>query len=92
MEFIPEDNLKGPGVRPKGEHTLKGSAQTQVIGLELGSWETPVRRESVRFQSQARRSREGKTVTRSRTANDLRSYDDEALLIVTIWLCYCNDS
>ena len=28
VEFIPEDDLKGPGVRPKAEHTLKGPAQT----------------------------------------------------------------
>ena len=52
VEFIPEDDLKGTRGPPKEEHTLKGPAQTKVIGLELGSGERRSRkRESVRWLS-----------------------------------------
>ena len=42
---------RGPqGTRcpPQGEHTFKGPAQTQVIGLELGSGETSVEKKRKR--------------------------------------------
>ena len=40
VEFIPEDDLKGPGVRLK-ERKVKEPAPPQVIRLKLGSAETP---------------------------------------------------
>ena len=48
VEFIPEDELKETRGPPKREHTVKGPAQTQFIGLEFmpkasarkGEWQT----------------------------------------------------
>ena len=47
LSVIPEMTSRDQVCRPKGEHTLKGPAQTQFIGLELGDRQTPVEKRAL---------------------------------------------